>query len=179
MNNPDIIREIYDYVEPTLDDKMEKYENEYNVCKLFLLGKCYDKYCKYNHYVKKKNFYIIPGTDFICLENPSSIDPKYNRIEKETHMSDLEIFRNKLIYDAENLFKENQLKRKKKFYTDEKNMFIPNLNEEDKTVLSRIYPKYFNDKDIINNKCGLPSSYEAAMSNTIDWDREKKKLENI
>ena len=179
MNNssPDIMNLIYNFDEPNLEDNMEKYDESKNICNLFLLGQCYNKYCPYNHYKKKGNIYIIPGTDYVSLEKPNYIDPKYDRLEKEKTMTELEKFRNKLIYSAKSTYKEAQLRKKKDFYIDKLKTSIPNLNIEDEYLLNRIFPKKFNSTDILENKLGLASSYNAAKANSIDWEREKLQLE--
>ena len=66
-----------------------------SVCKLFLLGKCYNPYCPNEHFEKKEdNTYSINGSDYITFKEPDNFDIKYARIKSEKNLSEFEKFRN-------------------------------------------------------------------------------------
>ena len=144
------------------------------ICELFLLGKCFNPYCKNQHLIKIDNYYKIPDTNYIYCGNPSLIDPKYNRKVKEQNMTELEKFTNQLQFEANEKAMIYQLQIKKNIYCKEK--LLQNLNNYEMNTFQKIYPNIINNTDITNNKLGLPSSYFAAINNTINWNKEKKLL---
>ena len=146
-----------------------------NVCKLFLNGKCYNPYCTKEHLVKylDTDLYIISDTNFTYTGDPYKMDQKLKRLEDEKNMTELEKLSNKITFEANCRFKEVQIKKKKDFYKD-KNILLGVLTNEEILLLEQIYPTFIDNNKIAEKKCGLASSFHAAISNSIDWDAERK-----